>query len=181
MATSRKADDGGRQRRGSEDHAGSGARNDRQGNTLVVDVRDAPEVRRAADMPARYMSRAACGISRRSGVALPRQEFRQEQAVFCTAHPGADAPRWAAKVLKDMGLASVQRRRLQDWSKAAARSKSRPDRRVRIPAIDTQYRTADDGTDLPPAMSAGAPSTSAQCRLRVGNARQPDIGQSLPG
>jgi len=127
-----------------------------KGNTLVVDVRDAPEVEKSGKIAgAVHVSR---GMLIRSRPTTTRISPRTRPS-FCIAHP-ADAPRWLPRCSRTWALAKCTTSApSRIGSKAAARSKSRPGRAREKPAIDTQY--------APPTMEL---TCSRQCPLAAPSA-----------
>jgi len=136
-----------------------------KGNTLVVDVRDAPEVEKSGKIAgAVHVSRGMLEFRADPESPYHDKNFAKNKTVILYCASGGRSA-LAAKVLKDMGFGQVYNvGAFRIGSKAAARSKSRPDRARKNPAIDTQYAPPMTELTCPRRCPLAAPSTSAQCR-----------------
>jgi len=136
-----------------------------KGNTLVVDVRDAPEVEKSGKIAgAVHVSRGMLEFRADPSRPTTTRISPRTRPSFCTAHP-ADARRWLPRYSRTWALAKCTTSApSRIGSKAAARSKSRPGRAREKPAIDTQYAPPTMELTCSRQCSLAAPSASPQRR-----------------
>jgi rhodanese-related sulfurtransferase len=100
-----------------------------KGNTLVVDVRDAPEVEKSGKIAgAVHVSRGMLEFRADPESPYHDKNFVKDKTIILYCASGGRSA-LAAKLLKDMGYDNVYNAgAFKDWAETAARSKSRSSR-----------------------------------------------------